>query len=104
MNEMIKRLETKIETNKLFTYMVIHDLKHPTDSLIDCLGTLKLTISGLQSDSKTIGRQTVNMVELIRASSPSNLVSRNSLGPGLSGFRNSGPVRQGPLEESKESP
>ena len=65
MNEIIKRLETKIETNKLFTYMVIHDLKHPTDSLIDCLETLKLSIAGLQSDSAIIGRQTVDMADLI---------------------------------------
>jgi hypothetical protein len=29
----IKRLQTQIETSKIFTFMVIHDLKHPTESL-----------------------------------------------------------------------
>ena len=57
MNEVIKALEAKIETNKLFTYMVIHDLKHPTESLIDCLEILKNIISGLATDSMSLSRQ-----------------------------------------------
>lgn len=33
----IKQLQNQIETSKIFTYMVIHDLKHPTESLIEQL-------------------------------------------------------------------
>jgi hypothetical protein len=33
----ISELERTIESNKVFTYMVIHDLKHPTESMISSL-------------------------------------------------------------------
>jgi hypothetical protein len=33
----ISELERKIESNNVFTYMVIHDLKHPTESMISSL-------------------------------------------------------------------
>lgn len=38
---MVTVLKTQIETNKIFLYMVIHDLKHPTESMISQLGTLQ---------------------------------------------------------------
>ena len=66
MNEMIKALENKIETNKMFTYMVIHDLKHPTESLIDCLEILKNSIGSLATDSMGLSCQTKNMSKLLR--------------------------------------
>ena len=34
LKDKIKELERLVEDNKVFTYMVIHDLKHPTESLI----------------------------------------------------------------------
>ena len=33
----IEQLKTRIENTKLFTFMIIHDLKHPTESLIATL-------------------------------------------------------------------
>lgn len=33
----IKELEGLIKMNKVFTYMVIHDLKHPTEATISTL-------------------------------------------------------------------
>ena len=41
LDSVIKQLRSKLENNKMFTYMVVHDLKHPTESLIDFLLTLK---------------------------------------------------------------
>ena len=36
-----KQLENQIKSNKIFLYMVIHDLKHPTEAALSLLGTLK---------------------------------------------------------------
>lgn len=30
----VKRLKAANERNKIFTYMVIHDVKHPTESMV----------------------------------------------------------------------
>jgi hypothetical protein len=35
--DQINKLKAQIETNKIFTFMIVHDLKHPTESLIDSL-------------------------------------------------------------------
>lgn len=40
----IEEAEARIEQNKIFTYMVIHDLKHPTESLINSLDLVKTQI------------------------------------------------------------
>jgi hypothetical protein len=40
----IRKLEAKLETNKVFTYMVIHDLKHPNESVVSQLGVLQIKI------------------------------------------------------------
>ena len=29
----VAKLESQLESNKAFTYMIIHDLKHPTESI-----------------------------------------------------------------------
>jgi len=36
----VETLRTQIKTNKVFLYMVIHDLKHPTESMISQLESL----------------------------------------------------------------
>ena len=38
---MVTTLQNQIKTNKIFLYMVIHDLKHPTDSMISQLSHLQ---------------------------------------------------------------
>ena len=35
--KLIEQLRARIENNKVFTYMVVHDLKHPTESIINML-------------------------------------------------------------------
>ena len=37
----IQQLKKRIENTKLFTFMIIHDLKHPTESLIESLKQVK---------------------------------------------------------------
>ena len=39
-NKKVNDLLEKLETNKIFLYMVIHDLKHPSDSLQKQLGEI----------------------------------------------------------------
>jgi len=34
LKKMVETLKSQIQTNKIFLYMVIHDLKHPTESMI----------------------------------------------------------------------
>lgn len=34
LKNVIKTLKSQINSNKMFLYMVIHDLKHPCDSMI----------------------------------------------------------------------
>jgi hypothetical protein len=46
----IAKLEGQLEANKVFTYMVIHDLKHPTEAVISQLDIFKDKInSGIES-------------------------------------------------------
>jgi hypothetical protein len=40
----VKKLEAKLEANKVFTYMVIHDLKHPNESVVSQLEVFKIKI------------------------------------------------------------
>jgi hypothetical protein len=40
-NSKIRQLKTQIQNNKTFLYMVIHDLKHPTEAALIQLGLLK---------------------------------------------------------------
>lgn len=35
--DQVNKLKSQLETNKIFTFMIVHDLKHPTESLIDSL-------------------------------------------------------------------
>lgn len=37
MEKQIQQLTERNENTKLFTYMIIHDLKHPTEALVDSL-------------------------------------------------------------------
>lgn len=40
-----KSIENRLKMNKIFTFMVIHDLKHPTEAIIDSLKNLDEEIS-----------------------------------------------------------
>lgn len=40
----VEQLVAKIEANKVFTFMVIHDLKHPNESVVSQLEVLKTKI------------------------------------------------------------
>jgi hypothetical protein len=40
----VEQLVAKIEANKVFTFMVIHDLKHPNESVVSQLEVLKIKI------------------------------------------------------------
>ena len=40
----MRQLEAKLEANKVFTYMVIHDLKHPNESVVSQLELFKIKI------------------------------------------------------------
>ena len=69
--DQINKLKSQIETNKIFTYMIIHDLKHPTESLIDSLqfvmGSLKKlenSLNQLSDSSKDI--QNVNELSKLK--------------------------------------
>ena len=49
-NKKVNDLLEKLETNKIFLYMVIHDLKHPSDSLQKQLDEIhKQLISSLET-------------------------------------------------------
>ncbi len=44
----IEILQEKLKRHKVFTYMIVHDIKHPTESLIKILDYLQ---TALQPDS-----------------------------------------------------
>ena len=61
LQKVIKTLRAQINSNKMFLYMVIHDLKHPCDSMISQLSHLQTSLEehlvGLevtQTDSEEI--------------------------------------------------
>ena len=44
LNIKTRNLESKLEANKVFTFMIIHDLKHPTESIIETTKLLKTNL------------------------------------------------------------
>jgi hypothetical protein len=54
----INQLEGKVLNNKIFLYMVIHDLKHPTESMISQLGQLMNELCGHSEQLQDIIRTT----------------------------------------------
>jgi hypothetical protein len=45
----VKQLTAANERNKIFTYMVVHDVKHPTESMIAQLQQQKIKLERMKS-------------------------------------------------------
>jgi hypothetical protein len=60
LREQIKEVMSKSESQKILTFMIVHDLKHPTEALISMVKTIKTHLSGAKSqfeDAKLIRSQ-----------------------------------------------
>ena len=58
MKKSTQRCTREIANNRLFVYKIIHDLKHPTQALNDCLTEMiKFNDNNKNMDSKTFMRQ-----------------------------------------------
>lgn len=55
---MVNSLNRQITNNKIFLYMVIHDLKHPMESMISQLGVLQ---NQLEQHSQKLSSLFVNL-------------------------------------------
>jgi uncharacterized iron-regulated protein len=65
LNWKIKKLESRLESTKVFQSMIIHDLKHPTDSLIDSLEYLVEQIKRVDSKLNHICVDKILLADLI---------------------------------------
>ena len=63
----VVKLKNKTASAKVFTYMVIHDLKHPTESLIDSVKIVFNQLQITQNELAKVEKQNTALTEKLKS-------------------------------------
>lgn len=64
------KLDAEVKKNKrtrMFTYMIIHDIKHPTESLISSLNEFLTRVKDQVSNTEKLEKRNKTLANLLRA-------------------------------------